>query len=66
MVAPPMEDTGSLTVEIAIGLDAEAHLGLVLPMETTLMGSAFSTGCTGHTGRTGHPRGRSPHGGISP
>jgi hypothetical protein len=60
MVASPMEDTGSLSVEIAIELDAEAHLGLVLPMETTLMGSAFSTGCTGR------PRGRSPHGGISP
>ncbi|MDH6437573.1 hypothetical protein M2158_006114 [Streptomyces sp. SAI-144] len=32
MVAPPMEDTGSLTVEIVIGLDAEAHLGPALPM----------------------------------
>jgi signal transduction histidine kinase len=42
-VALPMENTGSLTVEIAVGLDAEAHRGLVLAMETTLMGLAFST-----------------------
>jgi signal transduction histidine kinase len=42
-VALPMEDTGSLTVEIAVGLDAEAHRGLVLAMDTTLMGLAFST-----------------------
>jgi signal transduction histidine kinase len=42
-VALPMEDTGLLTVEIAVGLDAEAHRGLVLPQETTLMGLAFST-----------------------
>ncbi|MER5599959.1 GAF domain-containing protein [Streptomyces sp. NPDC002265] len=42
-VALPMEDTGSLAVEIAVGLDAEAHQGLVLPVGTTLMGLAFST-----------------------
>ncbi|MFI9173657.1 sensor histidine kinase [Streptomyces lincolnensis] len=42
-VALPVEDTGSLAVEIAVGLDAEAHRGLVLPVETTLMGLAFST-----------------------
>ncbi|MET7689273.1 GAF domain-containing sensor histidine kinase [Streptomyces sp. NPDC005483] len=42
-VALSMEDTGSLTVEIAVGLDSEAHRGLVLPRETTLMGLAFST-----------------------
>ncbi|MDH6217958.1 GAF domain-containing sensor histidine kinase [Streptomyces pseudovenezuelae] len=41
-VALPMEDTGSLAVEIAVGLDAEAHQGLVLSMDRSLMGLAFS------------------------
>ncbi|MGW2565959.1 sensor histidine kinase [Streptomyces sp. NPDC001537] len=41
-VALPMEDTASLTVEIAVGMDAEAHQGLVLPMDRSLMGLAFS------------------------
>ncbi|MFG2947124.1 GAF domain-containing sensor histidine kinase [Streptomyces adustus] len=41
-VALPMEDTGSLAVEIAVGLEAEVHQGLVLPVGTTLMGLAFS------------------------
>ncbi|MGW5304090.1 GAF domain-containing protein [Streptomyces griseoluteus] len=41
-VATPMEATGSLTVEIAVGVDAEAHQGLVLPVSSTLMGLAFS------------------------
>ncbi|WP_405653069.1 GAF domain-containing protein [Streptomyces sp. NBC_00019] len=43
-VALPMEDTDSLAVEIAVGLDSEAHRGLVLPVDMTLMGLAFSTG----------------------
>ncbi|WP_055524786.1 GAF domain-containing sensor histidine kinase [Streptomyces graminilatus] len=41
-VALPMEDTGSLAVEIAVGMDAEAHRGLVLAMDKSLMGLAFS------------------------
>ncbi|MGW1130820.1 sensor histidine kinase [Streptomyces griseoluteus] len=41
-VATPMEAAGSLTVEIAVGVDAEAHQGLVLPVSSTLMGLAFS------------------------
>ncbi|MEU6255819.1 GAF domain-containing protein [Streptomyces sp. NPDC047043] len=41
-VALPMEETGSLAVEIAVGMDAEAHRGLVLPMDRSLMGLAFS------------------------
>ena len=41
-VALPMEDTGSLVVEIAVGLDAEAHQGLVLSMDRSLMGLAFA------------------------
>jgi signal transduction histidine kinase len=41
-VALPMEDTGSLAVEIAVGMDADAHRGLVLPMDRSLMGLAFS------------------------
>ncbi|MGW0620414.1 GAF domain-containing protein [Streptomyces sp. NPDC002765] len=41
-VALPMEDTDSLAVEFAFGLDADAHRGLVLPMDRSLMGLAFS------------------------
>ncbi|MFJ1967318.1 GAF domain-containing protein [Streptomyces sp. NPDC087903] len=41
-VALPMADTGSLAVEIAVGMDAEAHRGLVLRMDSTLMGLAFA------------------------
>lgn len=41
-VALPMEDTGSLAVEIAVGMDAEAHQGLVLSLDRSLMGLAFS------------------------
>ncbi|MER6025821.1 GAF domain-containing protein [Streptomyces sp. NPDC001851] len=43
VVARPMEGTGSLTVEIAVGIDADAHRGLVLPLSGTLMGLAFSS-----------------------
>ncbi|WP_309500679.1 sensor histidine kinase [Streptomyces shenzhenensis] len=43
-VATPMEETGSLAVEIAVGVDAEAHRGLVLSPDRTLMGLAFSRG----------------------
>ncbi|MFK0160599.1 GAF domain-containing protein [Streptomyces sp. NPDC090493] len=56
-VAMPMEDTGSLSVEIAVGTDADAHRGLVLPLDRTLMGLAFSAGApvasedVGHDGR---------------
>ncbi|WP_189189735.1 GAF domain-containing sensor histidine kinase [Streptomyces albiflavescens] len=41
-VAMPMEDTESLTVEIAVGVDAEAQRGLVLPRHESLMGLAYS------------------------
>ncbi|GGY88752.1 histidine kinase [Streptomyces olivaceoviridis] len=41
-VALPMEATESLAVEIAVGMDAQAHRGLVLPLSSTLMGLAFS------------------------
>ncbi|WP_371667254.1 GAF domain-containing protein [Streptomyces sp. NBC_00289] len=41
-VALPMADTGSLAVEIAVGMDAEAHRGLILRMDSTLMGLAFA------------------------
>ncbi|WP_225823953.1 GAF domain-containing protein [Streptomyces naphthomycinicus] len=41
-VATPLEDGESLTVEIAVGVDAEAHRGLVLPLTGSLMGLAFS------------------------
>jgi signal transduction histidine kinase len=44
VVAMPMEDTDSLTVELALGVEAEAHRGLVLPVDGSLIGEAFSTG----------------------
>jgi signal transduction histidine kinase len=43
VVAVPMEGTGSLVVELAIGQDAESYRGLVLPVEGNLLGTAFST-----------------------
>ncbi|MFE9445237.1 GAF domain-containing protein [Streptomyces sp. NPDC006602] len=43
VVAMPMEDTDSLTVELAIGQGAEEHRGLVLPVGGGLIGRAFST-----------------------
>jgi signal transduction histidine kinase len=43
-VATPMPDTDSLAVEIAVGMDADDHRGLVLPLDKTLMGLAFSQG----------------------
>ncbi|WP_155055792.1 sensor histidine kinase [Streptomyces blattellae] len=42
VVAVPMEDTDSLTVELAIGQEAEAHRGLVLSVDDGLIGRAFS------------------------
>ncbi|MET8247655.1 GAF domain-containing sensor histidine kinase [Streptomyces sp. NPDC005202] len=43
-VAIPVKDTDTLTVELAIGQEAEAHRGLVLPLEGTLTGDAFVKG----------------------
>ncbi|WP_432138382.1 MULTISPECIES: sensor histidine kinase [unclassified Streptomyces] len=43
VVATPMEDTGSLTVELALGAEAEKHQGLVLPVDGSLLGEAFTT-----------------------
>ncbi|MDQ1034462.1 signal transduction histidine kinase [Streptomyces sp. V3I8] len=46
VVAVPMENTDSLTVELAIGEGAEAHGGLVLPVDGGLIGRAFSEAVT--------------------
>ncbi|WP_390898591.1 GAF domain-containing sensor histidine kinase [Streptomyces fulvoviolaceus] len=43
VVAMPLEDTDSLRVELAIGEGAEAHRGVVLPVDDSLIGLAFST-----------------------
>ncbi|NUP19463.1 MAG: GAF domain-containing sensor histidine kinase [Streptomyces sp.] len=43
LVAMPMEDTDSLSVELAIGPEAETLRGLVLPVDGSLIGEAFST-----------------------
>ncbi|MEV5315128.1 GAF domain-containing sensor histidine kinase [Streptomyces sp. NPDC052610] len=46
VVAVPMEDTGSLTVELALGEEAEVHRGLVLPVDASLIGRAFADAAT--------------------
>jgi signal transduction histidine kinase len=43
-MATPVKDTGTLAVELAIGQEADAHRGLVLPVEGTLTGQAFALG----------------------
>jgi len=53
-VALPMEDTGSLAVEIAVGMDAEAHRGLVLSPDRSLMGLAFSRAAPVTSADVGH------------
>ncbi|MFI1964211.1 GAF domain-containing protein [Streptomyces pathocidini] len=44
VVSVPLPDTGNLAVELALGANAEAHRGVVLPVEGTLRGEALSTG----------------------
>lgn len=41
-VAVPVPNTDTLAVELAIGQEAETHSGLVLPVEGSLIGAAFS------------------------
>ncbi|MEV7323278.1 GAF domain-containing sensor histidine kinase [Streptomyces sp. NPDC093970] len=55
-VALPVEGAGSLAVEIAVGLDAEAHEGLVLSLDRTLMGLAFSAVAPVTSEDVGHDR----------
>ncbi|MFK4104275.1 GAF domain-containing protein [Streptomyces sp. NPDC019531] len=63
VVAVPMEGTDSLTVELAIGQEAWAHRGLVLPVDDSLIGRAFSNAAPvtsanvsrGEHGETGVP-----------
>ncbi|MFC8348495.1 GAF domain-containing protein [Streptomyces sp. NPDC057280] len=44
LVAVPVEGTGSLTVELAIGEAAEAYRGLLAPADDGLIGRAFTSG----------------------
>ncbi len=44
MVAMPVRGTDSLTVELAIGKEAEVMRGMVLPVRGTLVGEAFAQG----------------------
>ncbi|MFE9172073.1 GAF domain-containing protein [Streptomyces kebangsaanensis] len=44
VMSTPVKGTDTLTVELATGLQAEAHRGLVLPVEGTLTGEAFAGG----------------------
>ena len=44
VVAVPMPDTDSLVMELAVGKDAEAHRGLLVPREGSLIGAAFASG----------------------
>ncbi len=43
-MSTPVQNTDTLTVELAMGEQAEAHRGLVLPVEGTLTGAAFASG----------------------
>ncbi|MEV7793494.1 GAF domain-containing sensor histidine kinase [Streptomyces sp. NPDC087512] len=43
-MSTPVQDTDTLTVELAIGQGADAHRGLVLPLQGTLTGEAFASG----------------------
>ncbi|MFF9298362.1 GAF domain-containing protein [Streptomyces sp. NPDC014764] len=43
VVAVPMGGTDSLTVELALGRDAETHRGLVVPVGGSLLGRAFAS-----------------------
>ncbi|MFC8877334.1 GAF domain-containing sensor histidine kinase, partial [Streptomyces ardesiacus] len=44
MVAMPVRGTDSLTVELAIGKEAEVMRGMVLPVRGTLVGESFAQG----------------------
>ncbi|MFJ3336259.1 GAF domain-containing protein [Streptomyces sp. NPDC086766] len=44
VVAVPMSDTDALTVELAIGQEAEVLRGLVMPVTGTLLGQAYDGG----------------------
>ncbi|MFF2652535.1 GAF domain-containing protein [Streptomyces sp. NPDC058045] len=44
VVSVPVPGTDTLTVELAIGTGAEAHRGLVLPVEGSFTGAAFAAG----------------------
>ncbi|KUN31985.1 histidine kinase [Streptomyces corchorusii] len=69
-VALPMADTGSLSVEIAVGAEAEAHRGLVLSPQDSLMGLAFSAAAPVSSDDVGHDTRISPEpprfGGLGP
>jgi len=44
LVAVPVEGTGSLTMELAIGKGADAYRGLLAPVDDGLIGRAFTSG----------------------
>ena len=53
----PLGDTGDLTVELALGGDAEARLGLTVPGQGTLSGAAYTAGAqVASDGLAGDPR----------
>ena len=60
VVAVPMADTGSLVMELAVGKDAEAHRGLVVPGEGSLIGAAFASGTPVTSGDVSHDERVSP------
>ncbi|MGW0705886.1 GAF domain-containing protein [Streptomyces sp. NPDC002643] len=60
VVAVPMADTGSLVMELAVGTDSEAHRGLVVPGEGTLIGEAFASGTPVTSGDVSHDQRVSP------
>ena len=49
-VCVPLDDTGDLIVELALGGDASARLGLTVPVQGTLSGAAYRAGAQVATG----------------
>lgn len=54
VMSTPVRNTDTLTVELAIGRQAEAHRGLVLPVDGTLTGRAFAGGMPVTSEDVGH------------
>ncbi|MFC9324141.1 GAF domain-containing protein [Kitasatospora sp. NPDC057015] len=44
VVAVPVPDAAALEVRVAVGLDADAHRGLILPTEGSFVGAALAAG----------------------
>ncbi|MFS4094324.1 GAF domain-containing protein [Streptomyces sp. AF1A] len=59
-VAMPLSGTDALSVQIAVGAEADAHRGLVLPLHDSLMGLAFAAAAPVISDDVAHDRRISP------